>query len=578
MNILQILVNGIKKASLLNEFLLIVFISLVAAVLEILGLAAFSLLMINVFSDGNELNNNILSILLNKLHFSQSNLFVTYLFISVFILNIITSFFTGLAIHRIISYKYHHFRSFVFYEYIKKDFKDITKNSIDDIINRVNVDPGKFLTRGFGSLCIIFKNLIILSSIFLYLLTINIYILYIILFFLFFFGVYSLPFVNKYFKNISVLERGYNIEALLSPNNIINNYKEIKLFFAESFFSKKFYDSSNKFYKTQMKLFILRGLPKIIIELSLIILIAFIFIIFSEKNSNETTFIVFSTLVFALIRTIPYIVQIARCYTEILGAQEYILSFFKQDYPTRNLDKKTVEKIIFEKSLNEKIDNNIINQIELRNIIFRFKEKLIFENLNLVINKNDKILIYGDSGEGKSVLLEILSGFRSDFKGKILINNKEQNVSSITNLKKNIGLVSQNVSLLDSSLLENIAFGVEKEDISETKVISSLQSAGLSEFCNETKLSQFKINSSFKNISEGQAKRLALARCFYFDKNIILLDETTANLDKKLEREILIDLLDKKDLTLLLVSHDPELRNYFEKIYKVENKTITQQQ
>ena len=147
-----------------------------------------------------------------------------------------------------------------------------------------------------------------------------------------------------------------------------------------------------------------------------------------------------------------------------------------------------------------------------------------------------------------------------------------------TNLKKNIGLVSQNVSLLDSSLLENIAFGVEKEDISETKVISSLQSAGLSEFCNETKLSQFKINSSFKNISEGQAKRLALARCFYFDKNIILLDETTANLDKKLEKEILIDLLNKKDLTLLLVSHDPELRNYFEKIYKVENKTITQQQ
>ena len=461
------------------------------------------------------------------------------------------------------------------YIFLQSIFKDITKNSIDDIINRINVDPGKFLTRGFGSLCIIIKNLIILLSIFLYLLIINIYTLYIILFILLFLGIYTLPLVNKYFKNISKLERGYNIEAFLSPNNIINNYKEIKLFFAENFFSKKFYESSNKFYKTQIKLFILRTLPKLIIELSLIILIAFIFINFSAKNSNETTFIVFSTLVFALIRTIPYVVQIARSYTEILGAQEYITSFFKQDYPTNRLNKKIVEKRIFEENFNEIVDNSIVNQIELKDIIFNFKEKLIFNNLNFFINKNDKILVYGDSGEGKSVLLEILSGFRTDFKGKILINNKEINVSSFNNLKKKIGLVSQNVSLLDSSLLENVAFGIEKEEISKVKVISSLQAAGLSEFCNEAKLSQFKINSSFKNISEGQAKRLALARCFYFNKNIILLDETTANLDKKLEKEILIDLLNKTDLTLILVSHDPELRDYFEKVYKVENKIIT---
>ena len=76
----------------------------------------------------------------------------------------------------------------------------------------------------------------------------------------------------------------------------------------------------------------------------------------------------------------------------------------------------------------------------------------------------------------------------------------------------------------------------------------------------------FKINSDFRNISEGQAKRLALARSIYFDKKIILLDETTANLDKKLEKEILNDLINKDDLTLILVSHDPYLRDFLKNL------------
>ena len=97
---------------------------------------------------------------------------------------------------------------------------------------------------------------------------------------------------------------------------------------------------------------------------------------------------------------------------------------------------------------------------------------------------------------------------------------------------------------------------------------------GLKEFCNDSKLFDFKINPNFKNISEGQAKRLALARLFYFNKKIVLLDETTANLDKKLEKEILKELLKNQDLTLILVTHDPNLREIFEKVYKVENKKV----
>ena len=572
---LRNLLIGIKKTNLSNEFITIIFISLIAAVLEILGLSAFSYLMVTIFTAGAT-NVNLFQNIFDWFGFIPSQNLITYLFISIFILNIFTNFMSSYIIHKIISLKYHHFRSYVFNEYIKKGFTDINQSSVDSIINKINIDPGKFLTRGFGSLCIIVKNLIILTVMFTYLIYLNFYTFYIFIFFMIFFSIYFVPGVNKFFKEISTLERVYNIDAFLSPANIIQNFKEIKIFFAEKFFAEKFYESSNLFYKTQLKLQILRTLPKLIIELILVIIITIIFIKFSQLSTKETTFIFFSTLVFALIRLIPYVVQISRCYTEILGSQEYVTKFLSQDYPDQKLNKKIVkEKILEHKSITRNKDSMLeIKELELVNINFSFKDKQIFDSLNLGIKKNQKILIYGNSGEGKSVLLEIISGFRNNFFGEILINGKKINKETANILKNNISLVSQSASFINCSLIENVAFGEAPDEIDEKLAKDSLKLAGLNEFCNYDKLYKFIINPEFKNISEGQAKRLSLARSFYFKKSIILLDETTANLDKKLEKEILIDLLNNCNLTLVLVTHDPALRDYFEIVYKVENKNI----
>ena len=155
-----------------------------------------------------------------------------------------------------------------------------------------------------------------------------------------------------------------------------------------------------------------------------------------------------------------------------------------------------------------------------------------------------------------------------------MINGEKINNKSLKILQKKIGLISQNIPLINSSIIENVGFGKKISEIDVKKVKECLNLAGLEEFCNDQKLLNFTINSDFRNISEGQSKRLGLARLMYFDKKIILLDETTANLDKKLEKEILGDLLKKVDLTFILVSHDPYLRDFFKKIYKVENKKL----
>ena len=576
MKILKILINGINKTDLKKEFFYVISISLFAAVLELLGLGAFSYLMATIFAEG-EANNNILSkiISLNELMPNQN--FVIITFVILFTLNIFTSFFSNYLIQKIISKKYLHFRTYVFNEYIKKDFKEIANIPTNELINKINIDPGKFLTTGFGSFCIILKNLIIISIVFAYLVYFNFYTIYILIFCVIIFSILFTPQINKIFSKISTLERSYNVDTFLSPGNIIQNFKEIKLFFAESFFAKKFYESSNKLYRSQLKLIILRNLPKLLIEFCLIIIITIFFINFSQTSSKDETFIFFATLVFALIRIIPYIVQITRNYLEILGAQVYIINFLKQDYPKIYLDKRIVKEAISknESRQNKKFEDDFeIKDIKLKNINFKFKDKIVFEDLNLDINKGEKILIYGDSGEGKSVLLEIICGFRDNFSGEVLINGKKIDNETLNSLKTKIGLISQNISFINAPLIENVAFGKKADEIDIEKAKESLMFGGLKEFCDNSKLFDFKINPNFKNISEGQAKRLALARLFYFNKKIVLLDETTANLDKKLEKEILNDLLKNQDLTLILVTHDPNLREIFEKVYKVENKKV----
>ena len=576
MKILKILFQGIKKTELKKEFLYIILISLIAAIFELLGIGAFSYLVTIIFSEGN-LSNNIFSSIdiFNKLDLNKNE--VVIVFVMLFIINIFVSFLSIYLIQKMIAKKYLHFRAFVFNEHIKKKLNEMVDVNVNQLINKINIDPGKFLTTGFGSLCVIFKNFIIISIIFSYLIYFNIYTIYILFFFIVLFVILFTPQINKMFKKISTLERSYNIESFMSPTSIIQNFKEIKLFFAESFFAKKFYESSNKLYRTQLKLTILRNIPKLFIELCLIIMISIFFINFSQINSKDETFVFFSTLVFALLRLIPYLVQIIRSYTEILGAQDYFLNFLNSDYPKIHLNKKIVKDAISAYHNGDESQfqpNSDIKSITLKDVKFSFKDKEIFNGINLKIDKGEKILIFGDSGKGKSILLDIICGFREPLSGEILINEKKMNLKSLKFLQKSVGLISQNISLVNSSLIENIGFGKKIDEIDIKKVKDSLKLAGLVEFCDDQKLFNFKINSDFKNISEGQAKRLGLARLIYFNKKIILLDETTANLDKKLEKEILIDLLNNCNLTIVLVTHDPALRDYFEIVYKVENKNI----
>ena len=180
-------------------------------------------------------------------------------------------------------------------------------------------------------------------------------------------------------------------------------------------------------------------------------------------------------------------------------------------------------------------------KIELKNIKFKFPSSNdnLLDDLNFEINKFDFIGIKGKSGAGKSTLIKIILGLLEPTSGKIIIDDHLDFKKVETSYKDIMSYVPQNLFLLNDTILNNIAFGLEDEIINEKKVWDSLTLASAKDFVNklDNKL-KFEIKNNGQNLSGGQAQRIAIARALYHNPEIIILDEATNSLDNLTEKNL----------------------------------------
>ena len=166
------------------------------------------------------------------------------------------------------------------------------------------------------------------------------------------------------------------------------------------------------------------------------------------------------------------------------------------------------------------------------------EKKQILKNFNLEIKKNSVLGISGESGTGKSTLINILLGLLEPKSGKILLDGLE--VKNFQNeWQRNLGYVSQNIFLLDASLKENIAFGVVEEKIDYQQLQKVIEYANLNNFVkNLDDGINTNIGEKGSKISGGQIQRIAIARELYHNPSVLILDEATTGLDYENEKQI----------------------------------------
>lgn len=196
--------------------------------------------------------------------------------------------------------------------------------------------------------------------------------------------------------------------------------------------------------------------------------------------------------------------------------------------------------------------------IKFENVSVAFNGKPVFRNLDLDIDRGEKIVIIGKSGSGKSSLIEMVLGFTEPASGYVYVDGVPIDETSVWDIRKRVAYVDQEGSIGDGEVLErirsilrlkyNARLGVTEKDI-------------LLLF-DEFELDQSLVHSQIGDLSGGERQRVAIIISLLLQREIYLLDEVTSALDKHLKEKVAEYYLEKKEGTMIVVSHDPVWQTY----------------
>lgn len=198
-------------------------------------------------------------------------------------------------------------------------------------------------------------------------------------------------------------------------------------------------------------------------------------------------------------------------------------------------------------------------EIVFKDVYFRYADDTpwILDGLNLTIPRGSRVGFVGTTGSGKSTTLDLVMGLLKPTTGSILIDGTEINEMNVRSWQRNIAHVPQNIYLADTTLAENIAFGVQREDIDMVRVQEAAKKAQISEFI-ESKPAGYDafLGERGVQLSGGQRQRTGIARALYKKADVLVFDEATSALDTTTEQSVMraIESLDSK-FTILLVAH-----------------------
>ena len=268
----------------------------------------------------------------------------------------------------------------------------------------------------------------------------------------------------------------------------------------------------------------------------------------------------------------------------LLGKAYEPIAIFNVEYVDYKLNRVTVKKFI--ELLDLKDDSALNNglklkslegNIEFKNVSYSYNEdKNIINNISFKINKNSSIALVGESGSGKSTIIKLIMGLIKYNSGNILIDNNELSKLNLNSFYDNVTYVSQEAPIFDGTLRENLVFD---KKISDEKIIKVLKLVCLDKFYEKLENGlDTELGEKGIRMSGGERQRVALARLFFDDSKIIILDEATSamdNITEKLVMENIVKQLDNK--TLVVIAHRLETIKDVDKIYVLSDGIIQEQ-
>jgi ATP-binding cassette, subfamily B, bacterial MsbA len=370
--------------------------------------------------------------------------------------------------------------------------------------------------------------------------------------------------LKKY--GLRVQEKLSEFTSVISEN--IYGSKIIRAFQMEDFENRRFEKKLLEYFRSLMKGAFYSNLTKPITEIISVILGVFIIWyagreIFAGSVLKPEEFIGFLLIIFQLMPPIKDFSAVANRIQESYAAASRIFEV---------MDTKSD----VEEPVSPAVVNGFSSGIEFNNVSFSYNdnENIVLDNINLKIEKNERLAIVGLSGVGKSTLVDLLPRFYDVTSGSIFLDSNNIKNLSLKDLRKQFGIVTQEIILFNDSIRRNIACG--DDTIPIEFIIEAAKSANAHEFIEQTENGyDTVIGDRGIRLSGGQRQRIAIARAILKNAPIMILDEATSSLDTESEsliQEAIETLM--KDRTSIIIAHRLSTIKSSDRIVVLENGTI----
>lgn len=323
-------------------------------------------------------------------------------------------------------------------------------------------------------------------------------------------------------------------------NEAFGNYKVLKVFNREQFFINRLNDVQQKAARASTLNNVLQEMPRVLLEtVAIFMFVGFVMYIVCRYHDASKAIPLLSLYALAFSRFLPAASRIFSYYNNIVYAKNTVNSY-QSPLMQQHTEKENVH-VVFNKS------------IRLCHVDYGHNEKILLSDVCCEIKKGDKVAIVGESGLGKSTLIDLILGFYAPRKGSICIDDVVLDNTMISSWRSHIGYVPQQIYLFDGTVAGNIVFD-RKYD--EDRLIEVLKQVSIYDILLEKEGINTQVGEGGVQLSGGQKQRIALARALYSNPEILVLDEATSALDSDTEEKIVENLWKyyaKK--TIIIVTH-----------------------
>ena len=372
--------------------------------------------------------------------------------------------------------------------------------------------------------------------------------------------------IGRSLKATSTLVQTEQAEFLSITEETLQGLKVIKGFVSELFFINKFKESNNKFYNYSNKLINRQNLASPISEfLGISVIGALLWyggqLVLVDLELKPAAFLTYMGLAYGVLTPAKAISKASYSIKKGNAAAERVLEVLESESTIKEI-KNPIEKQSFK------------SDITFKNVSFKYDQESVLNNINFKIRKGQTVAIVGQSGSGKSTIANLIPRFYDVSSGEILIDNINVKNLSKTDLRKLMGLVSQDSILFNDTILNNIKLSNSKANSKDIEKAAKIANADnfIEKF---EKGYELNVGDGGGKLSGGQKQRISIARAILKKSAIILLDEATSSLDADSEQIVQNAIANlTKNKTTLVIAHRLSTIHNADQIFVLNNGSI----